>query len=128
MQIIILIITLCFVLLAYHFGSLMSIIIQKKKRIPTQVLGVRSVDGVGDDETHRGDVDEIYPVHFIDQAAIVRSSLISYTFRYNHILNAGKLHDSLVMLLTHRDWRKLGGRLRQNVRMPESLCPRRTPN
>ncbi|KAI4861929.1 hypothetical protein F4820DRAFT_460575 [Hypoxylon rubiginosum] len=62
----------------------------------------------------QGESDEIYPVHFIDQAAIIRSSIMSYSFRYNHVLDAQKLRDSLVMLLSSGDWRKLAGRLRKN--------------
>ena len=59
--------------------------------------------------------DEIYPVHFIDQAAVIRSSLISYTFRYAHVLDAQQLRDALVNLLGSGQWRKLGGRLRRSV-------------
>jgi hypothetical protein len=61
--------------------------------------------------------DEIFPVHFIDQAGIIRSSIINYTFRYNDVLDANKLHNSLNQLLHMGEWRKLGGRLRLNVRI-----------
>lgn len=64
--------------------------------------------------------DEIYPVHFIDQGGIIRQSIINYTFRYHAVLDPGKLRDSLVQLLEIGDWRKLGGRLRLNVRMAEN--------
>lgn len=60
--------------------------------------------------------DEIYPVHFIDQGGIIRQSIINYTFRYDAVLDDGKLRDSLVQLLEIGDWQKLGGRLRLNVR------------
>lgn len=60
--------------------------------------------------------DEIFPVHFIDQAGLIRASIISYTFRYNDVLDPEKLHDSLVKLLGIGDWRKFGGRLRLDVR------------
>ena len=62
------------------------------------------------------DTDDIFPVHFVDQASIIRASIISYTFRFNDVLEPGKLHDSLVKLLGMKDWRKLGGRLRKDVR------------
>ncbi|KAI1305536.1 hypothetical protein F5Y03DRAFT_406398 [Xylaria venustula] len=77
--------------------------------------------------------DEIYPVHFIDQASIIRSSLISYTFRYDQGLDAVKLCDSLMILLESKEWRKLGGRLRTNkdgkleIHVPIHFSPNRPP-
>ena len=72
-----------------------------------------------DAQTEEGetfDDDEVFPVHFIDQGAIIRTSIINYTFRYNNVLDADKLHSSLVKLLTTQgEWRKFGGRLRLNV-------------
>ncbi|KAL8780691.1 MAG: hypothetical protein Q9194_000794 [Teloschistes cf. exilis] len=56
--------------------------------------------------------DEVFPVHPLDQAGIVRSSVISYTFRYDDVLDADKLRSSLVSLLEIEGWRKFGGRLR----------------
>ncbi|KAI0206675.1 hypothetical protein F4808DRAFT_466656 [Astrocystis sublimbata] len=91
-------------------------------------LGVHSDDALIADS-----LDEVYPVHFIDQAAIVRSSLISYTFRYEHVLDAQKLHDSLAILLDCGNWRKLGGRLRQNehgnleIHVPRYFSSERPP-
>lgn len=65
--------------------------------------------------------DEIFPVHLIDQAAIVRSSIINYTFHYDSVLDANRLRDTLLELIQIGDWRKLGGRLRLNV-SAQSLC------
>lgn len=59
--------------------------------------------------------DEVFPVHPLDQAGIVRSSIISYTFRYDDVLDAEKLRNSLVGLLEMEGWRKFGGRLRLDV-------------
>ncbi|KAG9254337.1 uncharacterized protein F5Z01DRAFT_686952 [Emericellopsis atlantica] len=56
--------------------------------------------------------DKVLPVHFVDQAAIVRSSIINYTFRYNEVLDAAKLHKGLLQLVEMPGWEKLGGRLR----------------
>ncbi|KAI1128166.1 hypothetical protein F5Y10DRAFT_277561 [Nemania abortiva] len=72
--------------------------------------------------------DEVYPVHFIDQAGLVRSSLISYTFKYDYVLDAAKLHDSLAMLLSSGKWRKLGGRLRQRNGRLEIHVPKNFDN
>ncbi len=60
--------------------------------------------------------DDVFPVHFIDQAGLIRESIINYTFQFNDVLDAEKLHDSLVSLLRIGDWKKLGGRLRLDVR------------
>ena len=60
--------------------------------------------------------DDVFPVHFIDQAGLIRESIINYTFQFNDVLDAEKLHHSLVNLLGMGDWKKLGGRLRLDVR------------
>lgn len=62
------------------------------------------------------ETDNVFPIHFIDQAGLIRASIISYTFRYNDVLDPEKLHNSLIKLLGMNDWRKLGGRLRLDVR------------
>lgn len=60
--------------------------------------------------------DDIYfPLHFMDQIALIPISIMNYTFRYEDVLDANKLHDSLTRLLEIGDWRKLGGRLCQDV-------------
>lgn len=59
--------------------------------------------------------DQIYPVHFCDQQIVVRPSILNLTFRYNDVLDTKKLHSALEELLDIGDWRKLGGRLRENV-------------
>lgn len=64
----------------------------------------------------RDETDIIFPIHFVDQAGIIRASIINYTFRFNDVLEPEKLHDSLVKLLRIEGWRKLGGRLRKDVR------------
>ncbi|KAI9368158.1 hypothetical protein BJX61DRAFT_550644 [Aspergillus egyptiacus] len=64
--------------------------------------------------SHHAEADRVYPVHFIDQGGLIRASIISYTFRFNDVLDASKLHSSLIKLLEIGDWKKLGGRLRRN--------------
>ncbi|PHH80516.1 hypothetical protein CDD80_1283 [Ophiocordyceps camponoti-rufipedis] len=56
--------------------------------------------------------DDVYPVHLLDGTKLFRSLLVCYVFRFNHVLDAQKLHASLSTLLEIGDWRKLGGRLR----------------
>ncbi|OJJ47737.1 hypothetical protein ASPZODRAFT_15186 [Penicilliopsis zonata CBS 506.65] len=54
---------------------------------------------------------------------------MSYTLRFNDVLDPEKLHSSLVELLKIGDWKKLGGRLRRNesgdivIRVPETYDP-----
>lgn len=58
---------------------------------------------------------EVVPVHFIDNAPIIRTSIISYTFRYQQQLDPQQLHSSLSTLLNIGEWKKLRGFLRKNV-------------
>lgn len=62
------------------------------------------------------DNDEIFPVHYLDQRSLLPELILSVTFRCNDVLDPEKLRDSLVELLELDGWRKLGGRLRRNVR------------
>ena len=64
-------------------------------------------------QLQRDETDNIFPVHFLDQAGIIHAPIINYTFRFNDVLEPGKLHDSLAKLFGMEDWRKLGGRLRK---------------
>jgi hypothetical protein len=60
--------------------------------------------------------DQVYPLHCFDDTVPNRHMVMCWTMRFEDVLNAEKLHGSLVKLLTIGDWRKLGGRLRLNVR------------
>ncbi|KFA50678.1 hypothetical protein S40293_04888 [Stachybotrys chartarum IBT 40293] len=57
---------------------------------------------------------DVYPLHLLDQWVDARSFIMNYTFRYDQVLDANKLHASLVQLVEKEGWRKLGGRLRIN--------------
>ncbi len=59
---------------------------------------------------------DVYPVHLFDNADDYRKLFMSYIFVFNDVLDAQKLSESLSALLETGDWRKLGGRLRTNVR------------
>ncbi|KAH8688490.1 hypothetical protein BGZ61DRAFT_494573 [Ilyonectria robusta] len=56
---------------------------------------------------------DIYPVHPTDDNKTNREKTMSWTLRFNDILDAEKIQDSLRRLLEIGDWRKLGGRLRE---------------
>ncbi|KAK2791553.1 hypothetical protein FQN52_004742 [Onygenales sp. PD_12] len=55
---------------------------------------------------------DVYPVHLLDDAKSFRRVCPSYLFRFNDVLDAERLYDSLSRLLEIGDWRKLGGRFR----------------
>lgn len=59
--------------------------------------------------------DEILPMHDFDARPQVRDIIIGWTLRFDDILEADKLSVALSQLLEIGDWRKLGGRLRENV-------------
>ncbi|KAH8891617.1 hypothetical protein GQ53DRAFT_687175 [Thozetella sp. PMI_491] len=56
--------------------------------------------------------DDIYPVHMLDDTKSLRGIVVTWTLRFNDVLDAEKLHNSLSRLLEIGDWRKIGGRLR----------------
>ena len=60
--------------------------------------------------------DQIFPLHCFDDTVPNRHMVMCWTMRFEDVLDAEKLHASLVRLLSIGDWRKLGGRLRLQVR------------
>lgn len=58
--------------------------------------------------------DEIIPAKFFDDTPVNRNIVLYLTFRFNDVLNASSLHDSLSSLLEIDGWGRLGGRLRVN--------------
>ncbi|KAK0726069.1 hypothetical protein B0H67DRAFT_481573 [Lasiosphaeris hirsuta] len=60
----------------------------------------------------RVETDDIYPLHMLDDTKTLRGIVVTWTLRFNDVLDADKLHNSLSALLEIGDWRKLGGRLR----------------
>ncbi|RDW87132.1 uncharacterized protein DSM5745_03774 [Aspergillus mulundensis] len=58
--------------------------------------------------------DQVYPVHLLDDTKAFRNLVLTWTLRFNDVLDADKLHASLCRLLEIGDWRKVGGRLRLN--------------
>jgi hypothetical protein len=59
--------------------------------------------------------DDIYPVHMLDDTKTLRDIVVTWTLRFNDVLDADILHASLSRLLEIGDWRKVGGRLRLKV-------------
>ncbi|KAK6821786.1 hypothetical protein PG995_008500 [Apiospora arundinis] len=57
--------------------------------------------------------DEVFPLHFLDNQMCARELVLTQTMLFDAVLDAAKVHDGLVKLLSTGDWRKLGGRLRK---------------
>ncbi|KAK7992578.1 hypothetical protein PG988_001372 [Apiospora saccharicola] len=57
--------------------------------------------------------DEIFKLHFMDNQMSPREIVLSQALLFSSVLDATKLHDGLVKLVSSGDWRKLGGRLRK---------------
>lgn len=57
--------------------------------------------------------EDIYPLHALDNSP----DWVVWVMRFNDVLDAQKLNDSLSRLLEIGDWRKLGGRIRCKVCM-----------
>ncbi|KAL4926777.1 uncharacterized protein BDV17DRAFT_141202 [Aspergillus undulatus] len=60
----------------------------------------------------RVESDDVYPVHLLDSSKTLRNIVVTWTLRFDDVLDADKLHVSLARLLEIGDWRKIGGRLR----------------
>lgn len=59
--------------------------------------------------------DEVYTVHMLDDTNTLRGIVVTWTLRFNDVLNVDALSTSLSRLLEIGDWRKVGGRLRLKV-------------
>jgi len=59
--------------------------------------------------------DDIFPVHMLDNTKTLQDIVVTWTLRFNDVLDADKLHASLLRLLEIGEWRKVGGRLRSKV-------------
>ncbi|CAN8099841.1 unnamed protein product [Discula destructiva] len=75
--------------------------------------------------------DEVMPVHFFDDTPIFRNSTGCMLIRFNDVLDADKVHQSLATVATlPGGWRKLGGRIRINnnkleIHVPKEFTPER---
>jgi hypothetical protein len=56
--------------------------------------------------------EDIYPLHALDN----NPNYVNWVMRFNDVLDAQKLRNSLSKLLEIGDWKKFGGRLRYKVR------------
>lgn len=65
--------------------------------------------------------EEIYPIHTMDDSK-VNHCFVSWTMRFNDVLDPAKLNGALCTLLEIGDWKKLGGRLRFKVSLVMRQC------
>lgn len=70
--------------------------------------------------------DQVVPMLYFDDTNMTRGMIMCHTMKFHDVLDADKLHDSLSRLLNLGGWRKLGGRLRLNVKTAKTpaLKPR----
>lgn len=61
--------------------------------------------------------DTVVPVHFFDDSLFIRPIVMYFMMRFDDVLDAEALGKSLKKLLSLDGWRKLGARMRINVRL-----------
>ncbi|OBT41297.1 hypothetical protein VE00_08452 [Pseudogymnoascus sp. WSF 3629] len=76
--------------------------------------------------------DDVYPLFMLDDNKILHGIVVTWTLRFNDLLDADRLHTSLCRLLSIGDWRKVGGRLSRNanaleIHVPPTFTPARPP-
>jgi len=62
------------------------------------------------------DTDTIIPLHFFDDTPLWRAFILYSMFVFDSVLDPEKLRHSLESLAQREGWRKLGARMRRNVR------------
>ena len=68
--------------------------------------------------------DEVVPMHLFDDTSYLRGYNLFWTFKFDDVLDADMLGDSLSELFQSEGWRKLGGRLRMKVGESPAPLPR----
>lgn len=61
-------------------------------------------------------MDTVFPARLWDQSKDIQDIFMDTTFRFDDVLDASKLKAALQELLKLGEWRKVGSRLRKNVR------------
>ena len=64
----------------------------------------------------REPTDDVLPARFFDDSPMVRGIVMRWMVQFDDVLDANKLYDALETLLGMEGWRRLGGRIRSNVR------------
>jgi hypothetical protein len=66
--------------------------------------------------------DIVIPLHWLDDTNTNRSMCIDLCFCYDDVLDVNKLVGALERLIEKPGWRKLGARIRLNVRESDDHC------
>lgn len=64
--------------------------------------------------------DTVFPLKFLDDSIINRAFVMNPLYIYDDLLDVDKLRSSLERLVQREGFRKLGARLRKNVRSPHT--------
>lgn len=59
--------------------------------------------------------DEVVPLRFWDEQDHMQKLVLEFTYRFDDVLDVGKLKSALERLLEIGDWRGLGARFNKNV-------------
>jgi hypothetical protein len=65
--------------------------------------------------------DTIIPLNAADDTDVLRSVVVVLSYRFDDVLDPVKLKSSFEKLLDRPGWRKIGARLRLNVRAPKEI-------
>ena len=65
--------------------------------------------------------DTVIPLNYFDDFKILRSWIIDLTLRFDDVLDAQRLQRALARLMELGNWKRLGARLRKNVRFSREL-------
>jgi len=61
--------------------------------------------------------DRVIKARFWDGNDVLQKIVMEFTYRFDDVLDAGKLKSSLERLLEIGEWKSLGARLKKNVRL-----------
>lgn len=64
------------------------------------------------------------PLYYFDSTHQVKSTVMCLTLKFDDLLDADMLHESLIKLIKNDHWRKIGGQLRLGVSVPSHICDR----
>ena len=65
--------------------------------------------------------DTVIPLHYVDSTGIFTKIVMDLSFQFDRVLDERKLVGALEQLLAKPGWRKLGARIRRNVRSAVTL-------
>lgn len=72
--------------------------------------------GIGQETPSVIPTDQVIPLHWFEDGAIWKKLVVYTLFVFDDALDAEKLHEALDKLVAREGYKKLGSRLRKNVR------------